>query len=149
MIEIVPFKAEHMKALEERRAAAAISEYLRADHLAALEASDHAFTAFEGDRIVGCAGVVRYWKGRGEAWAMVDRRCSVGEFVQMRNAIRRFLEVSPYRRIEAIVGAAFAAGQRWAASLGFEVEAPRLRSYLPDGSDAVMFVRLAEEGGRT
>jgi hypothetical protein len=43
--------------------------------------------------------------------------------------------------VELTVLKHFAAGHRWAKMLGFEIEAPLMRGYNPDGTDSVGYAR--------
>ena len=141
-MKIVPYRAEHMKQLTEQEATASLSAYLRPEHYEALERSEYAFTGIANDRVIGCAGVVTHWPGRGEAWAALYQACG-RHMPAIHMAARRFFTVCPLRRVEAIVGTSFTAGHRRARMLGFEVEAPLLRAYLPTGEDAVMYARVS------
>jgi len=140
MIEVIHFLPEHVAELERQNADLKFSRYFTADHYQHLENSPWAFTGIVGGRIVGCSGVIQYWEGRGEAWAMLDRSMK-HEFLSIHNAIKRFLEVCPLRRIEAVVDENFAKGHQWIKLLGFHKEADCLTGYWPDGGNAVLYAR--------
>jgi len=141
MIKLVKFKAEHVRELIPLSAVNALCGHLRDDQLAALEKSDHSFTGMVDGKVIGCAGVIRYWEGRGEAWALFDPKIGRRLFVEIRQIVGRFFEVSPYRRIEAVVVADFKPGRKFVESLGFRLEAPCLKGYFPEGQDAALYAR--------
>jgi hypothetical protein len=142
MIEVVKFKAEHLEQLNEQQATAYLLAHVKPEHTAVMENSAYSFTGIsEHGRVVVCAGVVELYQGRGEAWAILDANCK-REFLSIHNAVKRFLEVSPVRRVEAVVDEEFAPGHRWVQMLGFELEAPRMRAYRPGGENCALYARV-------
>lgn len=143
MIEVVKYRAEHMKFLKEQPATAYLSEYMSSDADLALESATYAYTAFSkatGKPIL-CAGVHEYWPGRGEGWAIFDVNCR-REFFAVHSAVKRFLSVCPINRIEAAVDVDFEAGHRWVKALGFTLEAPVLKAYRPNGADCSLYALI-------
>ena len=139
---VTQFKAEHLRKIIEQDATARLGEFIRPDHIEALERSQYSFTGMTGaGRVIGCAGVVEHWPGRGEAWAALDRDCG-RQMIAITKTAKRFFEVCPIRRIEIIVGASFDAGHRWAKMLGFEIQSREMAAYLPTGEAAVMYARV-------
>jgi hypothetical protein len=122
-----------------------LNEYMGQANIDALEKSPHSYTLMteEDERVVGCAGVVEYWSGRGEAWAILDTD-SRHEFLAMHNTVKRFLDVCPVNRIEAAVDLHFDNGHRWVMALGFRLDAARLRAFFPNGRDASLYSRVRE-----
>jgi len=140
-IEIVKFIPQHWHDIDEQEATAYLNSYLTDAHVERAADSPYAWTAFSGDHIVGCAGVVEYWSGRGEAWALLAKDCRK-EFVHIHRAVKRFFDICPITRIEAIVDLSFPQASRWAEMLGFELEAPVMRKYSPDGKDYALYARV-------
>lgn len=138
---IVPFKAEHMKQIVEQDATACLSAHLTFAHILAMEQSPWSFTGVADGKVVGCAGVVEHWPGRGEAWAALDQGCG-RHMTAITRAVRRFFDACPMPRVEIIVGASFDAGHRWAKMLGFERQSCEMAGYLPTGEAAVMYARV-------
>lgn len=101
----------------------------------------HSFTVRIENRILACGGIVEYWPGRGEAWAVVDKFCG-NDFLIFDRIVRRFLKMAPYRRIEATVPKDFEQGHRWAKMLGFKVEAPTLEGYGFNGEDFSLYAKV-------
>ena len=141
MIEIVKFKAEHIQMLREQDATAYLTAYITPEHEKQLETCTHAYTGIVNGRVVTCAGVIEYWHDRGEAWAIMDRTFGQ-DFLPIHRAVKRFLDLVPYRRIEAVVDYEFVNGHRWVKMLGFRVEAERMKAYLPRGRDATLYARI-------
>lgn len=99
-----------------------------------------AWTAEDDGEIIGIAGLAPQWENRAIAWALIS--ASAGKrFQVIHRAVKRFLDVSPFRRIEANVDVGFEQGERWMKMLGFEYEG-YLRAYRPDGADMLLFSRI-------
>jgi RimJ/RimL family protein N-acetyltransferase len=100
-----------------------------------------AFTALVGGRPVFVGGVVELWKNRGLVWSFIDRQAGQ-HFVAIHRAVLRFLDMLPYRRLEAECDVDFAQGHRWLKSLGFQMEAPRMRAFRVDGGDSSLYAKV-------
>lgn len=140
-MEIVRFKAEHMKEIVEQESQRYLQKYITEEHALLMEKQKYSYTAIIDNRIVACAGVVEYWKDRGEMWIILDQNCKK-EFLKIHNAVKRFLHICPIKRIEAVVDYSFDAAHRWMDLLGFRLEAEKLESYRPDGGDCSLYVRV-------
>jgi len=142
MIKVIDFKKEHLQALLEQPLYQHLKSNISEAHMEDLEKKRNAYTCMTEDgRILIVAGVTEYWKGRGEAWALFDRE-SKKDLLLIHRAVRRFLEICPVRRIEATVDVDSETQHRWIKSLGFEMEAPRLRKFTSEGKDASLYVRI-------
>lgn len=139
-MKIVPYKAEHMRALKLQSAQLACVGWAPADHAEMLEQFT-AYTALDGDEVLICAGVIEMWKGRGAAWAFIAENLGA-RMVAVHRAVRNYFDLLDFRRIEAEVLLDFPQGHRWVRMLGFELECPRMRSYFPDGSDAALYAKV-------
>lgn len=141
MVTIKPYKAEHLTELMEADANVYLKNVLSPEHLTALQCK-WAFSAIdERGRVLCSAGVNELWKERGEAWAIFHPKCK-DEFLSIHNAVKRFLTTCPIRRIEAAVKLEFEQGHRWIKALGFQLEAPCLKAYSPDGFDMALYARV-------
>lgn len=106
-----------------------------------LEGQKYSYAYFDGPDVVMVGGVIEYWFGRGESWAVIsDHHRS--SFIKVHNSAKRFFDECPIRRIEMSVVCGFENGHRWARALGFTLEAERLRAYLPNGKDAALYARV-------
>lgn len=142
MVNLVKFEARHLGEIREQKAMAYLSDYWKPEHAALLERSPLAYTGIrENGKAVFCGGIVEYWDGRGEAWAVLDHDCR-REFLAIHNHVRNFLNASPLRRIEATIDAKFSPGHRWVELLGFRCEGLLLRKYFPNGNDATLYARV-------
>ena len=139
---IVGFHRGHMLALAA--GGRGFQNQLGPDALALLERDPWTATLMLDGFPVACGGIIRHWEGRGEGWVAVSQRC-VGDVTigrRLRQVALRTLEACPLRRIEALVRCDSLVSQKWARSCGFELEAPLLRAYGPDGADYQMFARV-------
>jgi len=99
-----------------------------------------AWTAENEGEVIGIAGLAPQWENRAIAWALISK--SAGKhFHVIHRAVKRFLDVSSFRRIEANVDVGFEEGERWMKMLGFEYEG-YMKAYRPDGSDMLLFARI-------
>jgi hypothetical protein len=116
-------------------------EHLLTDDVYSLLASSHAYTALDGDEILACAGVIEVAPGRAAAWAYISQ--DVGRRMRgVTRAVKGFLQMSQFRRIEMDVDCEFPQAHRWARMLGFEMECERRRSFTPDGRDCALYAMV-------
>lgn len=138
---IVPYKAEHLKRLLEQPGHENMLEFMSStEYQRYLEAQGESFTALEGDKILACAGLLKMWKGRAVAWAIMDKDLKK-HFLSIHYAVKRFLSATDYRRIETHVYCDFEQGKRWIELLGFTCEGV-LHKYTPDGFDCFGYSRI-------
>lgn len=133
----VKLKAEHLADLLSRKAKL-WGGGLSHEQMLSLEGSGHSYTILLGDRPLLCAGVVEYWKGRGESWAIFDPECR-RHFVEIHHIVKKYLDDCPVRRIEAAIQVDFTAGHRWIKALGFKLDAEKLEAFLPNGNDVSLY----------
>lgn len=139
-VQLTKFKAEHIWQLAHCEGIADLEKNIL--QYAAIAKGTYAFTAVnEHGRVVCCGGVVEYWAGRGEAWAIFDKNCKK-EFMSIYRKALKFLKGCPVKRIEAVVNLGFCDGMRFVQALGFEVEAPVMKSYDVYGRDCSLWVRV-------
>ena len=140
MIEFVPFEPSHFARLKLQPAQQKWAQLQLDVEYARSLMVGHTMTGMLGGKPVGCAGLVKLWEGRGQAWALI------GEFdpicwVPIVREMRKRLNASGFRRIEMDVAADFGPGCKLARLLGFEVEALR-KSFSPYGEDYFLFARV-------
>lgn len=142
-MRIVAFRPEHVRALELQDAQQYFSGLVSGvEYGLALAQTGHAFTAMDGDRVIGCSGCVECWDNRAMAWALISKDAG-RHMVGIHKAVAGFLAGAKWRRIEATVDVGFEAGMRWMAMLGFKQETPEpMRGYRPDGGDCYLFSRV-------
>lgn len=138
-MDIVAFEVEHLKRLRVQPAQQSCLAYLTEELLADAVHMD-AYTALVDGAPVAVAGLMDFWPGRAMAWSYIGEGAGL-HMVRLTRAIRNFLDGQEIRRIEAYVDPDFEAGLRWIELLGFTREG-RLRAFMPDGRDTVIFARV-------
>lgn len=139
-MHVVPYKAEHMRALQVQQGQAYCSPYMTDDYAREFE-KHNSFTGLVDGKPIIVGGLVELWQNRALLWSFVDQ--SAGKhFVAVHRATMRFLEAQTYRRIEAECDFDFAPGHRWLKKLGFVLEAPRMRAFRIDGGDSALYARV-------
>ena len=135
-MQIIPFEPPHLRAVAPQCAQAEHATYVETLELAALVQPGAAFTAKNGEAVLGCAGVVPLWPGVGQAWAMFSDELLARPITLTRStqrALGRIAAAHDMRRIQATVRDGHGAGARWLSFLGFELEG-LLVNYGPGGS---------------
>lgn len=139
-MNIIPFQPIHLKLLMLQPQQEHARQYLGQPEYARTLMSGPAFTAMEGERVIAMAGVLPYWEGRAEAWALLSGDLK-RHFLRIHRAVLRFLETSDIRRIETAVDANFPQAIAWAEKLGFKCEGLMI-GYTPEGRDCYRFARV-------
>lgn len=139
-MRIEPFKPEHLKRLLLQPKQETIRPFFENPEYGKLLANDLAYTAFDGSRVLCCAGLIPLWEGRAEAWALMGDDLK-RDFLKIHHAVRLFLNASNIRRIEAMVDAQFESAKAWVEMLGFQNEG-LMRAYTPDGRDCIRYAKM-------
>jgi hypothetical protein len=137
---VEPFAPDHLKILELQQAQAFMRPIMDDDYAQWLAGTSTAFSGFDGDRLVGCAGVLPFWSGTELAWALLANT-GLRAFIGAHRAVQAFLDDRPTRRIETMVDCGHLNGHRWARMLGFICEAPCMLNRSPDGRDMALYAR--------
>jgi hypothetical protein len=146
MIQIVPFKPEHPKMLENPRND---MEYLRfpwIDHyLELLPQSGPAFSGMIGDKIVGSCGVIYLSPGVGEVWMMLDHyldQYPLELHKTMKAAMKVVRSQYGFTRLEALLRPSSPdTWKKWMIRLGFEYESDR-KEFGPLNQDFECYVKV-------
>ena len=139
-MNIVSFKAEHLKQLSLQQAQAYLSDWVTPEQGAALE-NYPSYTAVVNGIPICSAGIIPQWQGRALAWAFIADT-GPQQFIGIHKAIKRFLDDCYIQRVEMTVDCDFPAGHRWAKMLGFKKEADCMKAYSPDGRDCALYARI-------
>jgi hypothetical protein len=143
MIAYTPFQPGHLQVIRPVEWQLVEQEWPIDEHVAAMLATSLAITALRDGKPVACAGItdVPGWSGRATAWAMfsLDAGPCMASIVRK---VRRAVAAHPARRIEAVCHERYKAGHHFLLMTGFVLETPRMRGYMPDGSDAAGYVRV-------
>lgn len=141
MMHIIPFQPAHLEHIMLQPAQVGFSQYFDPQYGPALRDGGPCFTGLDDDgNVVGCSGVIKQWDNRAIAWALLSD-WSGKHFFKIHKAVKRFLDMTEFPRIEAFVDADFEQGHRWVEMLGFEREG-YMRQFTPAGKDAVLYARL-------
>jgi hypothetical protein len=139
---IIPFKPEHLAQIDRQAEQSVAREYLDNEEYIMSLAAHEAWTGIIDDRVVACAGLIRVWGERYQAWAVISETIGAHGMLQLSRAVKRGLNLRK-GRIEAYVASGFEAGHRWARLVGMELETPvPMKHWLPDGSDASQYSRV-------
>lgn len=142
-MNVVPFKAHHLKTLSLQEEQQYLAQYMTDEQMIAIEQGGWGWSGVYPDGlVVGCAGVLPMWQGRGIAWAYLSDAAQGLEFIKVHKAVKKFLDSCYLQRIEMTVDCDFKQGHRWARLLGFEMEAERMKAYRPDGGDCALYARV-------
>lgn len=138
MIKLVKFIPHHFHQIDEQEETKEVSQLFTLANLLELQRSKHSYTLLDGNRVLMCTGIVKYYEDRGEVWAIMGRNLRK-EMFSIHKMAKRFLEMAPFKRLEATVSYTFEPGHRWVKMLGFTKEAELMKHYLPDGRDASLY----------
>ena len=140
---IVPFKPEHLQQIDLQAEQSVARDYLGNVEYAQSLAMHEGWTVVVDDKIIACAGYIRVWGERVQAWAVISATIGPAGMLLLTKAALRGLKLRT-GRIECYVASGFDAGHRWARMLGFTLETPEpMRQWLPDGSDASQYSRIS------
>ena len=143
MVEVREFRPEDVDTLTPQDAQAqtaqALADWRRMIRTAA--ASGPAWTALDGGRVLGVAGLGQHWPGRSEAWCLIGRGVPPMAWVAIHRAVLRVLADAGIRRVEATARQGFDGAGRWLKLLGFYPEGV-MAAYGPDGADHMRWARI-------
>lgn len=141
MVDAVPFKAEHARAMRVQPRQAAWRDTAPDAHFRALE-QRASVTILDGDEVLMCGGSIEIWPGRKILWALLAEGIGTRMTVCTR-ITRRFVRAEFNGRMELDVERDHAEGHRFARLLGFEKETDRLVSFYTGGLDGTMYVKVS------
>lgn len=134
MIRLIPFKANHLLELPKEILASQKFTMSVESYAQIVQLPGRAWTAFDGEKPIGCGGIFDLWQGVGEAWAVFTPELLKHPFFLHRVAkhlIWRLMLQNKYHRIQMNIVDGFEAGIKWAVALGFRPEG-LLHAYTPD-----------------
>lgn len=139
-MRVVPLAPEHVRALT---GTLQVSQHMNYEMDAEmLPKAGDGYAGLIGEKVIFAVGAVRLWEGRYELWAMLSGD-ACKHMVWVTRVAKRLLQLrAGARRLEIIVKSDFKAAHRWAEMLGFRWHHHEER-FLPDGSDADIYVRTA------
>lgn len=143
MFELIPFEPEHIIPLAKEPMNANIADWYESGYAKAAKELTQAVTGLVDGEIIGCCGVLEMWTGRGHIWTVVSERVRKNP-VQIFKGMRRYFDSLNFRRLEMDIPIDLEVAHRRAIFMGFELETPLARKFLPDGKDASIYVRVRD-----
>lgn len=143
MFEIIRFEPEHVIPLIAQPMNTKLQHWYDSGYAAQLRQHTVCFTGRVNGEVMMCAGIAPLWKSRGYLWVVLSENIKAHSVSVYRGA-RKWLKVQPYNRIEMDSPVDFELGHRRAEWLGFKLEIPVAKKYLPDGSDASVYAWVRE-----
>lgn len=142
MIEIVPFRPEHLAAIRLQGVQAS-AQYQCTEAFGREIAANVglARTALVDGKPIACAGLTELWPHRAYAWAYLGEGWERHTKTVMR-AVLAALRACRWRRVEAAIDIRYSAGKRWVQRLGFEYEGTH-RAFTSDGRDCECWAWIA------
>jgi hypothetical protein len=138
---VVPFDPSHLIELRLQNAQQHLGgEILKPEYAQAVDIPANAFTGMSDGQPVVCSGIVPIWENRALAWALFSPNAGA-HMVKIVAAIRRFLDATEYRRVEAYTECDFVQGNRMLSLLGFKLEG-KAAAYTPSGADVFLYGRV-------
>lgn len=141
IVNVLTFKAEHILQIKRQSHDLIELQDFTIEHFRKFEPLPWQWSIEVDGVIKACCGVVSYWQGRGEAWAMIDQTAGV-HMIGLVRALKRIFATIDCTRVEATVIANFEAGHRLVKLLGFDLEAPLMRKYGNKGWDYSLYARV-------
>lgn len=138
-IDVVPFEAWHLQNFSLREEQKIVAVDLTPDYAKALQHAGPCFSAWAGYEVIAVAGVVSFWPGRAQVWALMSDQINAYGWVIHRHVVR-YLSGCFVRRLECVIDPRFQESAAWAIRLGFKKECTMPR-YGVHGQDMDMYVR--------
>lgn len=140
MVEVVPFRPEHLQALRVQACQRAMRDATPAAVMVNC-ARLPSFTALAGGEPLACFGMVPIWPGRAICWAYLAE--DIGRrMTAVVRAMRAAIAEHQPARLEMDTPDGFEEGHRMARLLGFRKEVGGLAHYYPDGAAASLYARI-------
>jgi RimJ/RimL family protein N-acetyltransferase len=139
-VNLIPYEPWHLMAMFDKN-----NELLTVDDVQFIAVvyknRGTAYTAMEGNKILGCAGIVRLWGNVGETWSYLSDDFRAKPFALhkiCKQMLRQVKEVSGYHRVQTTVRKDDKKAIKWAEKLGMTYEST-LKQFGPDKADYDMF----------
>jgi RimJ/RimL family protein N-acetyltransferase len=142
-MQIIEFQGHHLEELRDFAGQEWISTYLDRFSPAQYKDEGPCFSGAVSGEIIGCAGVIAVNDYRAIAWAILASGATQ-HFTAVHRAVKRFLDETSFKRIEAYTDTEFPEAARWVKALGFTLEAEALRYFQPDGRSASLWAKLKD-----
>lgn len=138
---IVPFTLAHLEVLKQHPTQLHIGDALADPEYAEELLNGESWTALDGERVLGCAGLIR-GDGLHYAWVLLAHDIGRAGMLFATRSITRMLSLQS-GRIETFVEASSVEARRWIEILGFTRETPGVMPHwFLDGADAILYTRV-------
>ena len=138
---VLPYEPDHLRSLLLQRSQSMMQPMLMdVSYAESLKLGGPAFSAVVDNEIIASLGIIPQWQNRAVAWGLIGENAAQ-HFIPLHRAVRRFLELSDYRRIETSVATNFKEGHRWAQLLGFKNEGT-MKAFTPNGDDCDLYAKV-------
>ena len=138
-LDIVPFEAWHFTRFQLRSEQEIVAVDMTPAYCQSLAAAGEAFSAWVGPDLIAAAGVIHFWPGRAQVWAMMSWRLpQYGGLIHRH--VKRYIQQHPVARLECVIDPRFPKSEEWAKRLGFKYEST-MRAYGLHGQDMDMYVK--------
>jgi len=139
MIDLVPARPEMVSIIQAQRAQLATGQTMSREQVAAAIDAGVSLACVQGARILAFGGIAEQWPGRGILWGLLTD--SIGAtFTPVHRIVRRALDTTALKRVEAHVDVNHAEAVRWIELLGFTREGV-MRSFW-NGYDFALYARV-------
>lgn len=139
MIDVIPAHPRMADILRLQQVQAINGQTMTPEAIRDACAGGMALAAVDGNRLFGMAGIYERWESVGLAWALLAEDFA-SHRLTMFKLMKRALDVSPYRRVEAYVVEGHDSGERLLKHLGF-VEEGVMRKFW-QGRDHKLFAKV-------
>lgn len=135
----MPFEAWHFVGFQLRPEQEIVAVDMTPDYCQALASGGPAFSAWVGPDLIAAAGVLHFWPGRAQVWAMMSWMLpQYGGLIHRH--VKRYIQRHPVARLECVIDPRFPKSEDWAKRLGFRYEST-MRAYGLHGQDMDMYVK--------
>jgi hypothetical protein len=139
MIQVVPYRAEHLLNMEPAIEHNIFAQFVTPAVARSLEGVYARSMLTEDGTALGCAGLAPRWHEHWMAWSYLSVHADK-HMLRMTRAIKAARPMFPRGRIEAATPMDFKAGRRWLEMLGFKCETPNgMAHYTPDGASYALY----------
>ncbi len=141
LTRILPFKPTHADQIKMQSHDLIEFKNFTMAQFEAIAKMKHQYSIEIDGCVKACCGLIEFWPGRTECWAMIDQEAG-DSFIRIVRAMKKFFDEVDCQRIEATVICDFEPGHRLVKLLGFELEAFKMRKYGVTGFDYSLYSRV-------
>lgn len=144
-MRVEPFEVYHLDLIDEREIYSDSRDFHK-DHIKAMSESSnfYALTIFDGGLVASIVGLVSFWPGVAECWAITTEHIKKKPYTFHRLVLELLKDcenIFKLHRIQITVRTDYNMGMRWARALGFYPEGI-MKKYMPDGTDHYICARV-------